>query len=254
MIQLIKNSELDNEKIPKILTPIQDHDSFDFSKIVVNKPWGYEYLMYSNDDVAIWILHIKKDCLTSMHCHLNKKTILIVLSGEAICATLNQGFNLRKGDGLIIDKKVFHSTQAISEEGIIIMEIETPVKKTDLLRLIDYYGRETKEYESKNEMTKELENYNYATFEKNEFGVIKKIGNMNLCIEKFYNDAEIKNYLISKDDEIIIILNGRIEDEKGQSFEIADIFEKKRIKNLNNLIIKKPLEILKIKNIKQNDF
>src|SRR3989344_1064747 len=218
MIQLIKNSELDNEKIPKILTPIQDHDSFDFSKIVVNKPWGYEYLMYSNDDVAIWILHIKKDCLTSMHCHLNKKTILIVLSGEAICATLNQGFNLRKGDGLIIDKKVFHSTQAISEGGIIIMEIENPVKKTDLLRLIDYYGRETKEYESKNEMTKELEDYNYVTFEKNEKNVIKRIGEMNLCIEKFYNDdSEIKNHLISEKNEIIILLDGKIEDKNGQS-------------------------------------
>ena len=48
----------------------------------VTKPWGYEYLAYENDNVGVWILHIKEGESTSMHCHPNKDTGLIVLEGE----------------------------------------------------------------------------------------------------------------------------------------------------------------------------
>ena len=50
---------------------------------IVKKPWGYEYLAYENDDVALWFLYIKKDHATSLHCHPNKTTGLILLDGEA---------------------------------------------------------------------------------------------------------------------------------------------------------------------------
>ena len=33
-------------------------DSFDYSKVIVKKPWGYEYLVFENEFVAIWMLHI----------------------------------------------------------------------------------------------------------------------------------------------------------------------------------------------------
>ena len=64
-------------------------DSFDFSKVIVNKPWGYEYLLYHTSDVSVWGLYIKKDASTSMHCHPNKKTSLLVVSGKAATSTLN---------------------------------------------------------------------------------------------------------------------------------------------------------------------
>ena len=59
-----------------------ENDFYDYSNVVVKKPWGYEYLIYCNDIVAIWILHIQCGAQTSMHCHPNKNTGLIVLNGE----------------------------------------------------------------------------------------------------------------------------------------------------------------------------
>ena len=65
-------------------------------KIAKRKPWGCEFLAYENDNVAIWHLLIDPWAETSLHCHPNKKTGLIVLEGggesmlpvwrgEAIC-------------------------------------------------------------------------------------------------------------------------------------------------------------------------
>ena len=39
------------------------------SEVIVKKPWGYEYLCYENEDVAVWFLHIEYNQKTSMHCH-----------------------------------------------------------------------------------------------------------------------------------------------------------------------------------------
>ena len=32
-----------------------------YENVIVNKPWGYEYLAYQNDEVALWLLYIKYD-------------------------------------------------------------------------------------------------------------------------------------------------------------------------------------------------
>jgi hypothetical protein len=48
---------------------------------------------------------------------------------------------------MMIRKGLFHSTQAISQPGAWVMEIETPVDKHDLVRFKDFYGREGKPYE-----------------------------------------------------------------------------------------------------------
>ena len=68
-------TEVENVKIDKKLL---DNDSIDYSKVVVNKPWGYEYLIYQNEYAAVWILFIKEGFKTSMHCHPKKKTSLMV--------------------------------------------------------------------------------------------------------------------------------------------------------------------------------
>ena len=43
-----------NQKTSKI-----DSSKKDYSKVVVRKPWGYEYLTYQSKEVAVWILHLK---------------------------------------------------------------------------------------------------------------------------------------------------------------------------------------------------
>ena len=54
-----------------------------YEKTIVNKPWGYEYLAYENEDVGLWFLNIKKNHQTSMHCHPKKTTGLVLLDGVA---------------------------------------------------------------------------------------------------------------------------------------------------------------------------
>ncbi len=118
-----------------------------YEKTVVSKPWGYEYLAYQNEKVALWFLYIGHDQQTSMHCHPNKTTGLILLDGEAEISFLGDSFNLKPVSKTMIRKGLFHSTKATSENGACVFEIETPVDKHDLVRLEDKYGREGNPYE-----------------------------------------------------------------------------------------------------------
>ena len=56
---------------------------------------------------------------------------------------------LKAPDKLMIRPGLFHSTKAISKKDSIVLEIETPINKNDLVRYKDNYGRENKPYESK---------------------------------------------------------------------------------------------------------
>tara|TARA_R100001509_G_C4884677_1_gene221604 strand:- start:1797 stop:2465 length:669 start_codon:yes stop_codon:yes gene_type:complete len=118
-----------------------------YEKNIVKKPWGYEYLAYENDECALWFLHINQDQRTSMHCHPNKTTGLVLLNGKAVVSFLNDDNPLTPIGKIMIRKGLFHSTMAVSEEGACVFEIETPVDKYDLVRLKDSYGREGKPYE-----------------------------------------------------------------------------------------------------------
>ena len=60
------------------------------SNVVVPKPWGYEYLVYHTPSSEVWSLFIKHNQATSMHCHPNKKTALILLDGVAELTTLTK--------------------------------------------------------------------------------------------------------------------------------------------------------------------
>ncbi len=119
-----------------------------YNDIKVKKPWGYEYLVYENQEVALWYLYIKDKHSTSMHCHPNKTTGLILLDGRATISFMNDSFNLSPISKTMIRRGLFHSTRANSKNGAHVFEIESPVNKHDLVRLEDNYGREGKPYES----------------------------------------------------------------------------------------------------------
>lgn len=131
----------------------------DYISNIVKKPWGYEYLTYQNDFVALWLLHIKYTHSTSLHCHSKKTTGLFVISGEVEVSFFNNTSRLGPGDKIMIRKGLFHSTKAISEKGAYVLEIETPVDKHDLIRFRDSYGREGKPYEDESFETPKPEDY-----------------------------------------------------------------------------------------------
>jgi len=120
-----------------------------YSNNIVKKPWGYEYLVYENHQVALWALFIAKNQQTSMHCHPNKTTGLIVLDGQCEVNFFSNSFVVNELDKIMIRKSLFHSTKSLSENGSVIFEIETPNNKQDLVRFDDSYGRKGLPYEGK---------------------------------------------------------------------------------------------------------
>ncbi len=121
----------------------------DYQGIIIKKPWGYEYLMYQNDAIGIWYLHIKHGERTSLHCHPRKKTGLILVSGEAVVSFLNDSVRLKALSKLMIRAGLFHATAAVSPGGIAVIEVENPRLKEDLVRFEDEYGRKEKPYEGR---------------------------------------------------------------------------------------------------------
>jgi mannose-6-phosphate isomerase-like protein (cupin superfamily) len=125
---------------------------------IVRKPWGYEYIAYQNNDVALKVLHIAHGERTSLHCHPSKSTGLVVLSGTAEINFIADSKYLTAPAKQMIRRGLFHQTHAVSDGGVIMFEIETPVDKDDLVRLRDNYGRENQGYEgSQHELPKDDE-------------------------------------------------------------------------------------------------
>ncbi len=200
-----------------------------YDKIVVKKPWGYEYLAYENDEVGLWFLHIKQNHQTSLHCHPKKTTGLIVLDGEADVSFIDNTFKLKPGRKIMIRKGLFHATKALSKEGAFIFEIETPKNKHDIIRLEDKYGRETEPYEGKNfEMPKKedciwfnnplsnkIDHYDFAN-----------------CKITVQNTNNIDDFHSKEDSEHIIFLKGGILHGDNKVAQPGDVIVAKTIKRL----------------------
>ncbi|MEK7689747.1 MAG: cupin domain-containing protein, partial [Bdellovibrionota bacterium] len=123
MIQRLFPSKRDGEAFTKMqVRPADIADNFfDYSKVVVRKPWGYEYLIFQNAFVAVWILYLKPGAKTSMHSHPNKTTSLVVIEGKVRCSGFEHAYELSAGGGVFIEKEAFHRTEALSERGAFVM-------------------------------------------------------------------------------------------------------------------------------------
>ena len=126
--------------------PIEVRDDIDYAGIVVKKPWGKEWQVFRNPEFSIWRLEIDPGAETSMHCHPGKTTMLIVQDGEVLISTLGKRFSMQPGNVLVIERGTFHRTS--SQAGAVVMEIESPPIKADLVRIEDRYGRAGKGYEA----------------------------------------------------------------------------------------------------------
>src|SRR5689334_4277927 len=114
--------DADRESLSHLKTvPVNSRSEADYTAVVVNKPWGYEYLTYQNLHVAAWVLHIQQNLGTSLHCHIKKKTALLVLSGSVVTSTLDTRYELTQMDAVVIEPCVFHATRAVSQEGAFVM-------------------------------------------------------------------------------------------------------------------------------------
>lgn len=117
------------------------------SETFVKKPWGWEFTLLESKDVLVSYLNIDPNKSTSLHCHPTKITGYIVLEGEVEVEFLS-GFKIfQHGDSVNFRPGLFHRTTA-GIDGALILEIETPANKRDLIRLEDSSGRSDSKYET----------------------------------------------------------------------------------------------------------
>lgn len=226
----------DFENLSRLKVESSDYaNTFDYSDIVVNKPWGYEYLWFQNEFVAIWFLSINSHQKTSMHCHAKKRTSLVVLDGTIACSTIDNKYQMNSLESVVLEPCVFHSSQSVSDNGTILLEIETPPMKGDLVRMHDAYGRQKTAYEKANEYSKDLSQYDFIPLtEKNKNDWKYKSTQII-----YSNDLSI----ISNKTQLIIPITGGITLSDNSTIDIGEAkgieaFEElKKLKNNSTVVL-----------------
>ncbi len=254
MIKKIALTERDREELERLRVDPRDvqDDHYDYSKVVVKKPWGYEYLIFSNAAIAVWILYLKAGAQTSMHCHPGKKTSLVVLEGKVKCSSIAEDLDRSAGEGLLIDRGVFHQTTTVSESGAFVMEIETPVNKRDLVRLKDKYGREGKGYETEDQHSFNTQNYNYISFQNPgiQQNLKKRFGQCTMTFKKLTGAKVLDEILELNPEDVICILEGRLLGSSSQPvINVGDTMTVKALKQFGGLQVSRNTEMLIIKKI-----
>ena len=153
----------------------EDHSNVPYENGVCVKPWGHEFLIYENKKIGMWFLNIKKNTGTSLHCHFNKDTYIIVLEGCAKITLINNEIRyINCMESIYIPKYKFHSIKSFSD-NVIVLEIEIFSNtvnfsdKNDLLRIDDDYNRKPVGYESSVNFEKNnLENFQHFSLLENQ--------------------------------------------------------------------------------------
>ncbi len=166
---------------------------------VIPKPWGNEYIAFENKYLSIWFLNIKKGQKTSLHCHPNKKTGLILLKNQARISLIERNFKIKGLSKIMIRSECFHQTEALNKD-ICVLEIETPKNKKNLVRIKDQYGRKNKGYESKNTWIKRTPEH---LFIPDKSGSITKYGDFSFSIRSL----DLPTLETLNPESLIVVLN-----------------------------------------------
>lgn len=189
-------------------------------EIVVQKPWGYEYLVYENPEVALWLLYIEQGKGTSLHCHPKKTTGLILLEGEAELGFIADTKIIQGPSKQMIRRGLFHSTKALSSPGVFLLEIETPNDKEDLVRLFDEYGRSAAGYEQQHKWFPK--NESHIWIEDPQLDVSNKYA-VNQSVLTVSLVRDLNDVLSLGDDEIVMFLQGGIGKQVGGRNHLATV-------------------------------
>ena len=189
-----------------------------FDSKVVNKPWGYEYVIFKiKKKIGITFLNINPKKETSLHAHSAKKTAFIILNGDAhvqIGLYKKNTFKTKTLSRQVFRKGLFHKLSNRSNKPIQALEFETPYDKLDLIRIKDKYGRKKKPYENREKMYEK--NGNFIEFNK------PKKNHQNVYF--FSNTAIILRYIsthknlnLKDKNSSVALLEGKVLDNKNRS-------------------------------------
>jgi hypothetical protein len=114
----------------------------------------------------------------------------------------------------MIRRGLFHSSRATGETASVVLEIETPRDKHDLVRLEDKYGREQEAYEGKNFERPKTEDCLWLEEPTEAVSIPYNFGRCRLTMERVRGRTQLLEG--RDDDDILIFLRGGIfkEDEK----------------------------------------
>ena len=182
----------------------------------VPKPWGREYLCWNSRSTAIWALELDSQKSTSFHCHCRKNTGLIVLSGQVSVELLSAKFDLCALEKINIFQRRFHKSTSVSPQGSVMLEIESPVEKEDLVRWSDSHGRTDSRYESERKSFGKQENF----LDFNECQInkvpIKKYG-----LEFWIGDSSSFNFTGDDENNLIVPLEGGLMHERESDLVVG---------------------------------
>jgi hypothetical protein len=188
-----------------------------------------------------------------MHCHPRKKTALILLSGRAMCNTFLHRNFLSAGDALLIDAAVFHSTKALSPEGIFLIEVETPPWKTDLIRLDDDYGRELCGYEGYSEMHLDnLEKFHHFYFEESSCHKQTQLlpGKFVVVMESYSNNDDFQKDFQVEASSIYCVCRGRLLTAGREPLvELGELQAGARLQQINGISMDPNTTLIRFKSL-----
>lgn len=208
----------------------------DYTQVIVGKPWGWETAIYQSPEAEVWLLSINKGEQTSLHCHPNKKTALAVVGGCAKVHLLSTVFPLLPSEKVNIRPTVFHQTECWSAQGTLLIELESPPDKTNIVRMRDKYGRAGKPYE-----TKVVTRYDFR--ENLALGKQIKVGECDLTLFKTHPLSLNSLYEFHS----IFILNGQLESNGFPVIAVGDATDPKTLFNLIKEFGYRDLTLLGIK-------
>lgn len=110
-------------------------------KYLEKRPWGEFEQFTLNEISTVKILTVKPNQQFSLQYHKDRKEFWKFLDNPAKVTLGNKTFRVKKGDEIIIPKKIKHRIQAYSKP-IRVLEISLgKFDENDIVRIEDVYGR-----------------------------------------------------------------------------------------------------------------
>jgi len=122
---------------------------------IVTKPWGFEFELFDNHNVSLWILvmglehksgYLYEPPTTSEHLHVQKTAIVIPLVGNVVLIKDGHENEVAPMESFAVERRVFHRLTTKGTSAIC-LEVEFPSKRGDIIRKSDHYGRLSSTYE-----------------------------------------------------------------------------------------------------------
>jgi len=105
----------------------------------IDKPWGFEEIVESNDKYTVKRIFMKSKCQCSYQYHIKKLETILVLSGELAIRVEGKNKIFTPGEFITIQPLVKHRMAALKENTFYI-ECSTS-ELDDVVRIEDEYGR-----------------------------------------------------------------------------------------------------------------